>query len=53
MIIENVGAWGEYPLWRAKWQGYVQYGTTAIQAISNMLGLIMGEEEYNPEIHGL
>ena len=40
MTIENVGAWGQYDLYKASWRGTVVYGTTHLQAFSNMLGYI-------------
>lgn len=43
MVIENVGMWdGAYTLYKASWRGMFCYGTSHIQAMSNLLGAIEG-----------
>ena len=40
MRIENITKWGEYDLFRASFGQLSAYGTTASQAINNLLGQI-------------
>lgn len=43
MIVERITDWDStYPLYRASWRGLKAYGTTQLQAFSNMLGVIDG-----------